>query len=440
MIDIKNNSDCCGCGACVQTCSHRAISMHTDSEGFLYPIVNTQLCVDCGLCDRICPIINGKSTKEPLNTYAAFNYDSTTQFNSSSGGVFALLASKILQDDGIVFGAKYDVNWQTRMDSIDNENNLHLFFGSKYVQASVGDAFSRCKDYLINDNSVLFTGTPCQIAGLKSFLRKEYDKLYTVDVACHGVPSPLVWDKYIRHVNSIISSNDPDYIYRALKDLHFEIYYNRIKDCVELKSNRHRNEYMLAFIHSLSLRPSCYNCRFKNFSSGSDLTIADFWGIEKVAPDMKSKLGTSLVIINSDKGRRLWKSIKCSNIETDVIASIQENPALTASSLRPSDRSFLFDGLMREPIIEGLRKSLHYIYLRQNTVTARFRRFVKKIFCFLKDMFARHNNGLELINNSHRLERVISNSKLEIISVDFRDKYFSWQKYCLSIIISKEDK
>ena len=197
MIDILNKKDCCGCSACVQKCPKQCISLKEDNEGFLYPQVNQQECISCGICKKVCPIINPNEKRTPLQIYAAINKNEEIRRQSSSGGIFTLLSEEILKEGGVVFGARFDENWEVKHDYTENVKGLVNFRGSKYVQSRIEDNYKKVETFLKQGRKVLFSGTPCQIAGLKRFLSKEYDNLLTVDFICHGVPSPKVWRLYL---------------------------------------------------------------------------------------------------------------------------------------------------------------------------------------------------------------------------------------------------
>ncbi len=196
MIEIRDKKMCCGCEACVQICPKGCISLNRDSEGFFYPKVDRALCVDCGLCDGVCPVINRSENREPIKTLAAKNRDDQIRANSSSGGIFTLLAQQTIAQGGVVFGAKFNDRWEVIHDYSETVEGVAAFRGSKYVQSRIGDNFIKVKKFLDSGRRVLFSGTPCQIAGLKNFLGREYDNLLTVDFICHGVPSPAVWERY----------------------------------------------------------------------------------------------------------------------------------------------------------------------------------------------------------------------------------------------------
>ena len=200
MLQIKEKKDCCGCEACVQRCPQQCIAVREDSEGFLYPVVDEGRCTDCGLCERVCPGLQPGEPREPLKVYAAKNPDEKVRIQSSSGGIFSLLAEQVIRAGGVVFGARFDGRWEVVHDYTEAMEGLEAFRGSKYVQSRTGETYRLAETFLRAGRKVLFCGTPCQIAGLKLFLRKEYENLLTVDFICHGVPSPGIWRKYLQEI------------------------------------------------------------------------------------------------------------------------------------------------------------------------------------------------------------------------------------------------
>ena len=339
MINIKNKSNCCGCSACEQICPHHCIKMISDKEGFLYPNVNIKNCIECHLCEKVCPILNVRDNTIPEDTptYAAYNPVEKQRLTSSSGGVFQLLASYILDNKGIVCGAQFDEKYQVHHACIDNPNDLEKLKRSKYVQSSIRNVYKQIRSYLLEERFVMFVGTPCQIAGLKSFLRKEYERLLTVDLVCHGVPSPGVWQKYLHErvaefakqnrnedVSNIkiedISFRDKRKSWREFNlSISFSFDSNGI-NVISVKKGSGlytkyawEDEYMLSFLHNFSLRPSCYKCHFRNGKCKSDLTLADFWRINEVSTDEEliGEKGTSVVHINTKKGMDLFDKIEC---------------------------------------------------------------------------------------------------------------------------------
>lgn len=200
MIE-KNKLKCNGCGACRAVCPSKAITMNADNEGFLYPQVNIRLCLQCGQCEKICPILrkNDNEESKDITAYAAQTTDNTVLEQSSSGGLFTEIATYVLEQKGVVFGAAFDAHFHVRHMAVEQISELHKLRGSKYVQSEIGDCYTRAEAYLKEGRLVLFTGTPCQIGGLISFIGKEYDNLITQDIICHGVPSPMAWEKYIEY-------------------------------------------------------------------------------------------------------------------------------------------------------------------------------------------------------------------------------------------------
>ena len=306
MIEIKDKKDCCGCHACASICAHHAITMQADAEGFLYPTVNKDACTNCGLCEQVCPVIHQSSPRQTLKVYAARSYDEDLRRQSSSGGIFTLLAEAVIREGGVVFGAKFDEEWSVIHVWTENIDGLADFRGSKYVQSTIGDTYREAKKFLQQGRKVLFTGTPCQIAGLKRFLRKDYDNLLTVDVVCHGVPSPFVWQKYLDEMcpNGKIADISFRDKTNGWSKYGFRLRFSAIKESCLLQPSS-ENVFMNSFLSRLSLRPSCHSCPCKGGRSGSDLSIADFWGIEKYNSKFADNKGTSAILVHTNKGKEL---------------------------------------------------------------------------------------------------------------------------------------
>lgn len=316
MINIIEKVNCCGCAACVQKCPKQCISLQEDNEGFLYPKVNTETCIDCGICEKVCPVLNPYEACEPHQVFAAINKDEKIRMESSSGGIFSLLAEPIIRDGGVVFGARFDEEWQVTLDYTENIEGLSAFRGSKYVQARTGNTYKQCEQFLKEGRKVLFTGSPCQIAGLHHYLRKEYENLVSCDFVCHGVPSPKVWRMYLEEVVEGGNRAICDISFRnkdnGWKAFNFKISYNSNSKATTFSSCHRDNLFMRAFLRDMILRPSCHNCKAKQGRSKSDITIADFWGIDKSHPEMDDDKGTGLIIIYSEKGKSslAWSQIE----------------------------------------------------------------------------------------------------------------------------------
>ena len=304
MIKITDKTNCCGCNACVQCCPKQCITMIPDEEGFDYPTVNKNDCIDCGLCEKVCPILNSGESKRPLKVYAAKNTKEEIRLKSSSGGVFTALAEDIIHKGGVVFGVSFDKEWNVVHTYTENIEGLAAFRGSKYVQSKVGSSYKEVKSFLKSGREVLFTGTSCQIAGLKNFLRKDYPNLLTIEILCHGVPSPKVWQQYLFEKKAQFRCNDISQInFRDKRNgwsqFHMVINFTNGNLYTAPFSN---DTYFKGFLSNLYLRPSCYSCKCKNGRANSDLVIADYWNINEALPEYNDNKGISLVLINSPKG------------------------------------------------------------------------------------------------------------------------------------------
>lgn len=374
MIKIDNKQNCSGCSACVQACPKQCISFEEDEQGFRYPSVNYELCVNCGLCEKVCPCINENEQTMPLDIYAAKNPDEEIRKESSSGGIFTMLAESIIDEGGVVFGARFNEKWNVIHDYTETKDGLVAFRGSKYVQSIIGDTYKQVRDFLKAGRKVLFSGTPCQIAGLRLFLRKEYDNLYTVDFICHGVPSPGVFRWYLQEeINNYAARQSSEKIQFcsspihsipkrdvllpegvSIEDIRFrdkregwkkysfvlllaEASAEGKKNTVLFSSNVCENTFLKGFCSDLYLRPSCHKCPSRDFKSGSDIIIADFWGQEYMFPDFDNDTGVSSVIVKTEKGRHLLSILKNPIIERKNIDQVLlYNPSLVFSKPAPS--------------------------------------------------------------------------------------------------------
>ncbi|MFI3325747.1 MAG: Coenzyme F420 hydrogenase/dehydrogenase, beta subunit C-terminal domain [Clostridia bacterium] len=336
MIKITDKTKCSGCHACSNICPKGCIEMKTDAEGFWYPYVNEDNCINCNLCEKVCPVINENHNdiKTNTDTYAAFNNNEEIRMKSSSGGVFTLIAENVIKQNGVVFGACFDDNFNVVHDYAETIDDLEKFRGSKYVQSKIGDTYKRAKEFLDNGRLVLFTGTPCQIGGIYAYLRKEYENLITQDIICHGVPSPKVWNKYV-NFREKMACDEVKFISFRNKDNGWKNYNILFEFSRENKYIQIANKDMWSkvFLGHVSLRPSCFDCNFKNINRQSDITLADFWGIQNVMPEMDDDKGTSLLIINSDKGKNIFKEIEhqISYKKADLQVAIKHNPSMIKS-------------------------------------------------------------------------------------------------------------
>lgn len=327
-IGESNKKECNGCGACYQICPRQCISMQADSEGFLYPHVNKEECIHCNLCEKVCPELYPFDKQEPFACLAAKNNNIEVKLNSSSGGIFSNLAQYVLSNGGIVFGARFDDNWGVIMDYTNNVDDLLLFRGSKYLKCDIKQTYNQAKLFLEKGLMVLYTGSSCQIAGLKRFLRKDYDNLIAVDYLCHGAPSPLLWKKYLYQITNGDFSKIKEINFRSKKRgwRTFSLIISSEKGNI-IDDIFSENIYMKAFLSDLSLRPSCYSCTARNGHASSDITIGDHWAIRAIKPNFDDNKGVSLVLINSTKGMEIFKKLDVDSIDTDFKTSKQWNGA-----------------------------------------------------------------------------------------------------------------
>lgn len=357
MINIQDKKDCVGCKACQQRCPQKCISFYTDEQGFGYPKVDIERCINCRLCEVVCPVIHQKEQQEPQQSYAAWNNNEEVRIKSSSGGIFLALASKVIEQGGVVFGAKFNEKWNVVHGYTETLRGIEFFQGSKYVQSNIGNMFFYAEKFLKEGRYVLFSGTPCQIAGLKLFLRMEYEKLITVDVACHGVPSPKVWVDYL---NSIIRKKyaecDKNKDSKTINDIScitgisfrdkrngwdqygFNVRFSMPDISCDEKENYQpssQNDFMKGFLKDLYLRPSCYKCPAKCGKSHSDITLADFWRVKELYPQVYDNRGVSLLMSNTPKGNRLIEASNLQKIPVDYKISLSGNPALIKSADEP---------------------------------------------------------------------------------------------------------
>ncbi len=356
MIEIRDKHDCVGCRACEQICPKNCISMQADSEGFSYPTVNTNLCVNCNLCEKVCPCINIIGQGSAHTVFGCKSADKQIQLASSSGGAFTELARTIIKNGGLVFGAVFDENFKVVHSSTDSIDDLDRFRRSKYVQSDTRNAFTLIKGALNAGRKVLFCGTPCQVKGLNLFLRKTYPNLFTVDFICHGVPSPKVWSDYLHNLR-LKMGNEAE-----VTDVNFRSKtkggWHRFSIRISLRNTSSnetaiveqypgQNAYYQLFSQNISLRPSCFHCPAKNFASGSDFTLGDFWGIQNTAPTYDDNNGVTLLAVNSAKGLSLLKEVRLDKFYVSLEQAVSENPSLFHSVSEPAKRKKFFshDGM-----------------------------------------------------------------------------------------------
>lgn len=355
MINISQKADCCGCAACKECCPKQCISLQPDNEGYLYPTVDTATCIDCGLCEKVCPVLNKNTATEPIAVYAAKNNDEEVRKQSSSGGIFSLLAQQTLAEGGVVFGVRFDEEWKVVTHYCETPEDLKAFRGSKYVQSNTNGMFAQAQAFLKAGRKVLFSGTPCQIKGLKLFLRKEYENLLTVEVICHGAPSPKVWEKHLQTIadksgigGAPMSKTFSDIRFRDKRKgwKAFSCVYTPCQGGKETQvSTFLEDPFMRIFLADINLRPSCYTCAAKSGRSGCDIALADFWAIGMVAPELDDDRGVSLALIYTEKGMKAYPHAKTITQEVPYEQATQWNGGFKEVLTVPQERALFFDGI-----------------------------------------------------------------------------------------------
>lgn len=362
MIRITEKNICTGCNACANICPKKCISMKADAEGFRYPEVNSNICIDCGLCEKACPVKHEPVLHNHIATkaYAAYHLNENIRMKSSSGGMFSQIAEWVIRQNGVVFGAAFADDFKSvHHVCVDSLSELEKLRGSKYVQSDTEDTYLQAKKYLDSGRLVLYTGTPCQIGGLYSFLQKDYDNLYTQDLICHGVPSPMVWGKYVGEREKAAASKTQRMNFRYKK-----YSWNSYAVLFEFSNNtayekHHQDDaFMRVFLSNACLRPSCHTCSFKTIARQSDMTLADFWGIQNVLPEMDDDKGTSLLLVHSAKGEQLFEQVSKGITEKEVPLEVVEryNSAVSSSASCHKNRNQFLKSVQKNSVEKMARR------------------------------------------------------------------------------------
>ena len=340
---------CSGCTACAAVCPYGCISMAPDAEGFCRPVVDPTRCMECGLCSKACPVLNVPGTNQMPVAYAAKNKNEAVRSVSTSGGVFTLLAEHILAQGGVVFGAAYDADFKVEHRMVESPQGLSALRGAKYAESDVGDSFRQVKALLSQGRQVLFSGTPCQCAGLRAFLGKDEPNLLLVDLVCRGVSSPTVWAQYLswrseqtadghRPVSVNLCSKDRGWNTPSA-DIRWPYGRNYL-------ATGREDPFLRAWNGDLCLRPSCHRCAAKGLNRCSDVTLGNYWGVGDQLPSMNDNKGTSIVLLHSDKAKALWEALAddLTAREADVRRCMDQNPAALLSAKYDAENrnSFLY--------------------------------------------------------------------------------------------------
>lgn len=343
MIRISDKSKCCGCTACMNICPMQCIVMRRDREGFDYPVANPDRCISCGRCEEVCPLHTSDMPGRPVAAFAARSSEYLA--GSTSGGVFPALARNVIEDGGLVYGAVMNSDLTVSHAETDDMEGVSPMRGSKYVQSELYAVFDDVRSALEDGRKVMFTGTPCQAAGLKSYLGRDHDGLLLVDCACHGVPGPGLWEKYAKALGDRYGMQISGVRFRG-KERSWRKYDVMIEGPDRsIVIPRSKDLYMLLFLQDMTLRPSCYTCPFRKGGSGSDLTIADLWNVSEAAPEMDDDKGVSLILANTEKGRAAVAAAELYSREVESEIAMKCNGAFSGNLEVPQRRGEFFQGI-----------------------------------------------------------------------------------------------
>lgn len=338
---------CTGCSACQQTCPKGCIELIPGDNGFLYPSIDTDICIDCGKCLKVCPAYNKMEPRTPLHCYAAYNKDEDLRLKSSSGGVFIEIAKYVINLGGVVFGAVFDDTWNVHHVAAQTIEEVYPMMGSKYVQSRIENTFIEAKKYLKEGRYVLFSGTPCQIAGLNRFLVKDYSNLITMDMVCHGVPGIKQWNAYLDELKGYFlakyRSNNLKFSNISFRDkrdswekFHLSFRISVGKQTIDFSHDTSTDAYLKGFLSDLYLRESCYTCPSKSLSSRSDFMVGDLWGYRGIlSSSYNIKNGYSVFIVNTYKGANILEKISSlSLLEVSFEQVLNSNPNIIKQAVK----------------------------------------------------------------------------------------------------------
>ncbi len=310
MRTCVKKTECSGCGACAEICHAGAIQMIRDKEGFSYPQIDEKICIDCGQCELVCPI-KDKNQKGCDNLYLGVKIkDETSRYTSSSGGMFSVLAQYVLEKKGVVYGAAYNERMEVVHTDVWDMRQLEKIKKSKYVQSNMEGVYCTIEEQLRRKQWVLFCGTPCQARALTLFLNESYSTLIIVDLVCYGAASPGVWNAYIRYLGRRHGNKVTQFCFRDKRNRNNGRTCSYVAGGTEYVSELGHNIYCKMYFGNYILRPVCHSCRFCTVDRFSDFTIGDFWNIENIRPEADDGLGTSMVIVHTEKAKVIWERVK----------------------------------------------------------------------------------------------------------------------------------
>ncbi len=391
MIELASHETCTGCTACMNSCKHGAIEMKPDNEGFLFPSIDTAKCIECGLCQKRCPVLQSSESGNFDKPKAFALYSEEYRRVSSSGGAFSVFARWTFAKNGVVYGAAFDENLFCRHIKANTMDELSPIRGSKYVQSNIGNVFGEIRDALRQGTQVLFTGTPCQVAGLKEFLHKSYDNLLTLDLTCHGVPSNSVFQSYIERLSTRFTGKISFFEFRRRDGWGFApsiSFGGKLQPIYDVD-----NLYMCAFDRAALFRKSCYACPYAKLPRVGDCTIADFWGIGRYGKPFKHNLlkGVSLVLANNEKGLAAVNALQDSFIEErDLHEALIENYNITHPSAIYKDRDAIISAFLDKRLsLNDIDEKFHLV---DKSLKGRIKKYATKyhVFDFVKAIYNKY--------------------------------------------------
>ncbi|MCI8327185.1 MAG: 4Fe-4S dicluster domain-containing protein [Lachnospiraceae bacterium] len=325
--------ECCGCSACADICPVNAVHMISDGEGFQYPRIDKKVCIRCQRCEQVCPIKNSVNGDDENLYYGAQAKNSETRYASSSGGVFPILAEYVFSKKGVVYGAAYNKRMEVVHREAHNKKELELLKKTKYVQSNLDGIYCKIQSHLEEGRWVLFCGTPCQAHALRLFLEKSYERLVVVSLICYGVPSPGIWNHYVKYLENRHHGKLDHFFFRDKRNRDNGHVRSYVMNTIEYTDSFYHDIYCRMYATNLILRPSCHQCKFCTVDRDSDFTIGDFWGIEHVREEFDDGMGTSVVILHTQRAKEIWEQIK----EELLWFACEKKDVLQPRLLKPTD-------------------------------------------------------------------------------------------------------